>query len=74
MLFLIVFSFVLSNLTCLLIFFPVFISVFIEHIHQASFRKFDVITAMIERSDIFPVFHFITLCTYWKEMSAQFWL
>lgn len=56
------FRVVLSKLTWLLIFFPVLISVFIAHIHQAVFRKSDVITFIIVRCDIFLVLHFIILC------------
>lgn len=54
-------------------FFPVFISVFIAHIHQALFRKSDVITFMTVICDIFLVLHFIILCRQQKEMPAQSW-
>lgn len=43
-------------------FFSVFISVFIAYIHQAVFKKSDVITFIIVRCGAFLVLHFIILC------------
>lgn len=59
-----VFRVVLPKVKWLLTFPPAFISVFIAHIHQAVFRKSDVIIFIIVRCDIFLVLHFIILCKH----------